>query len=73
MDNIEMIPVISTHIESIGFDDDNAELHIVYQRGGRYIYSGVPRVLFDEFLVAPSKAQFCDQQIKKAGFPYRRG
>lgn len=72
MNKTEMIPVTSSNVEAIGYDDANNELHVSFIKGGSYIYSQIPQVLYDEFLVAPSKGQFLDQQIKKAGFPYRK-
>lgn len=72
MSNVEMTFVWSSDVESIGYDDSAEELYVTYIKGGTYIYSGVPRVIYDEFLNAPSKGQFVKQQVKDAGFPYRR-
>jgi hypothetical protein len=73
MNNVEMVSVSSSDINAIGYDPESSELYVDYAKGGMYIYSGVPAVVFEEFLAAPSKGIYCNEQVKKAGFPYRRG
>lgn len=60
----EMIFVDSSNIEAIGYDEDNQELHVRFLSGASYIYSGVPRQIFDDLMEAPSKGSFLNREIK---------
>lgn len=60
----EMIFVDSSNIESIGYDDDTQELHVQFLSRGCYIYSDVPREIFDDLMNAPSKGSFLNREIK---------
>jgi hypothetical protein len=54
----KMIPVESSAIQAVGYDDDAEELHVRYSDSGLYIYHGVPRDVFEELMLAPSKGAF---------------
>lgn len=60
----DMIYVDSSNIEAIGYDDDNEDLYVQFLSSGLYIYSAVPRVIFDELMSAPSKGSFLNREIK---------
>lgn len=60
----EMIFVDSSNIESIGYDEDTQELHVQFLTSGCYIYSDVPREIFDDLMNAPSKGSFLNREIK---------
>lgn len=61
---LEMIYVDSSNIEAIGYDDDTQELHVQFLSGGCYIYSDVPRKIFDDLMNAPSKGSFLNREVK---------
>jgi len=60
----EMIFVDSSNIESIGYNDDTQELYVQFLSGGSYIYSDVPREIFDGLMNAPSKGSFLNREVK---------
>ena len=60
----EMNFVDSSNIESIGYDEDAQELHVQFLSTGLYVYSGVPREVFDGFMNASSKGSFLNREIK---------
>ena len=60
----EMTYVDSSNIEAVGYDDTTQELHVQFLSGGYYIYSGVPRTIFDDFINAPSKGSFLNREVK---------
>ena len=60
----EMIFVESSNIEAIGYDDDTQELHVQFLPSGHYIYSDVPREMFDNLMNAPSKGSFLNREVK---------
>lgn len=57
----EMIYVDSSNIEAIGYDDDAQELHVQFLCSAYYIYSGVPRFVFDDLMNAASKGSFLNR------------
>ncbi len=61
---LEMIYVDSSNIEAVGYDDDTQELHVQFLSGGYYIYSDVPREIFDDLMNAPSKGSFLNREMK---------
>lgn len=60
----EMTFVDSSNIEAIGYDDDTQGLHVRFLSGGYYIYSDVPREIFDDLMNAPSKGSFLNREVK---------
>jgi hypothetical protein len=60
----------SSAVERIGYDEDERCLSVWFRGGRRYIYSGVPRNLYDEFRRAPSAGRFVTERIK-GRFPCR--
>jgi hypothetical protein len=62
---MEMIPVSSSNIAAIGYDDGQSILVIEFNNGRAYEYYGVPSYVFDELLNAGSKGQYANQNIYK--------
>jgi hypothetical protein len=60
----EMIYVDSSNIEAVGYDDETQELHVQFLSSGYYIYSDVPRQIFDDLINAPSKGSFLNREVK---------
>jgi hypothetical protein len=63
--------VASSNIASIGYDTTTQTLEVEFQSGWVYQYYGVPEILHQEIMRAPSKGQFLHQYIKNA-YPYSR-
>lgn len=61
---LEMIYVDSSNIEAVGYDDETQELHVQFLSAGYYIYSDVPRKIFDDLMNAPSKGSFLNREVK---------
>jgi hypothetical protein len=61
---VEMVLVISSVLEAVGFDPDHGELHVRFRDGGTYVYAGVPERVFRELLEAGSKGGFFANVIK---------
>lgn len=60
----EMIYVDSSNVEAIGYDDYTQQLHVQFVSSGLYIYSDVPRFVFEDLLNAPSKGSFINREVK---------
>ena len=52
---MELLPVESSHIESIGYDGDTLTLAIRYKTGKLYVHPGVTATQFGALMTAPSK------------------
>ena len=60
----------SSMIERILFDDEAETLTICFRQSGRYIYSEVPRAIYDAFAKAASAGAYFNECIK-GRFPCR--
>lgn len=69
---VDMIPVRSSSIESIGYDQDARALHVRFlESGATYVYLDVERAIFQAFVDADSKGQFFVEQLRDM-YSYRR-
>jgi hypothetical protein len=66
------IPVQSSNLASVGYDADNMILEIEFHHGGVYQYFNVPPDIHQGLMNAGSKGTYFDQNIKKAGYPYKK-
>lgn len=64
--------VSSSTIRSIGYDSSSQTLEVEFRDGRIYHYFGVPEGVYLGLMSAPSKGQFLDANVKKAGFTYHR-
>jgi hypothetical protein len=60
----------SSLIERIIYDEEASALSICFRETGRYLYSGVPRAIYEELKMAPSPGHYFNQCIKRR-FPCR--
>lgn len=56
--------VISSELDSVGYDDANNVLEVEFRTGGVYQYFGVPRELYVALVTASSKGRFFNSEIK---------
>lgn len=61
---MERIPVASSNIASIGFDEDSSTLEIEFLSGAVYQYFDVPFPVYEGLIEADSKGQYLAQHIK---------
>ena len=60
-----MVPVESTSIELVGYDEDAHELYVQFRlRGRTYVYFDVPPSAYAALLEAPSKGRYLNFEIK---------
>ncbi|NLD48553.1 MAG: KTSC domain-containing protein [Clostridiaceae bacterium] len=67
----EMIPVSSSNIESIGYDDQNEQVYVRFLNGSLYVYKGVPLHEFENLRDAPSLGSYLHRNYKNV-YPYER-
>ncbi len=63
--------VVSTSIRSVGYDPDTEILEIEFQSGGVYQYIGVPRMVYEGLLVAPSHGRYFQEFVRER-YPYEK-
>ena len=64
-----MVPVESTSIDLVGYDEEARELYVQFRlRGRTYVYFDVPAEAHAALLDAPSKGRYLNFEIK----PYHR-
>ncbi len=68
---ITMIPVESSNVESVGYDENEQILYVRFLTGAMYIYKGVNNYEFDGLLSAPSVGSYLHRNIKN-NYPYER-
>jgi len=68
---MEMIPIGTKMLETVGYDEEKRVLAIEFTRGPVYVYSEVPKDVFEEQLAAPSPDDFFSEKIKN-GFANKR-
>ncbi len=67
----EMIPVSSSNIESIGYDEQNQQVYVRFLNGSLYAYKGVPIYEFENLRDAPSLGSYLHRNYKNV-YPYER-
>ena len=66
-----MIPVSSSNIESIGYDEQNDQVYVRFLNGSHYVYKGVPLHEFENLRDAPSLGSYLHRNYKNV-YPYER-
>ena len=66
-----MIPVSSSNIESIGYDEENQQVYVRFLNGSLYVYKGVPLHEFENLRDAPSLGSYLHRNYKNV-YPYER-
>lgn len=61
-DNI--IPVESSNIKGIGYDEKTKILTVVFKKNTKYRYSDVPKTIYEELMAAESIGKFFHSRIK---------
>ena len=63
--------VASSILVAVAYDPAEGRLRIRFRTGAIFDYDGVPPVVYDELLAAPSKGAYFAEYIRPE-FPYRR-
>lgn len=65
------IPVSSSNIVSIGYDNDSMILEVEF-KNSVYRYFNIPEYIYTGLMNAASHGTYLDANIKKAGYDYER-
>lgn len=63
--------VNSSDLKSVGYDEKSQTLEIEFNGGGIYIYSKVPKEVYEHLMKADSHGKFFHRMIKNK-FAYKR-
>lgn len=58
------IPVTSTNIAEVGYEEETATLEVVFHHGGAYQYFDVPEIVYRELMSAESKGSYLNHFIR---------
>ena len=61
---MQMIPVASTAIASVGYDSRNMRMRICFKEGHSYDFCGVPQRVFDSLMQSASKGTYYANHIR---------
>ena len=68
---MERTQVISSNLQSVGYDSASQTLEVEFRNGSIYQYSNVPETIHEALMSASSKGSFLNSQIRNR-FPYVR-
>jgi KTSC domain len=64
LDPIAMLPVSSSMVNTLGYDEDNQILQVEFHNGAIYQYSEVDEDTWEDFCQAESVGRFYNEEIK---------
>lgn len=67
----EMIPVSSSNIDSLGYDEQSQQLYVRFLNGSIYVYKGVPLFEYQNLMQASSYGSYLNRNLKNV-YPYER-
>lgn len=68
---MNMVPVASSDLASVGYDASTKTLYVSFHKGGTYSYSNVPVSVYRGLMNATSKGKYFRANIRTA-YAYRR-
>lgn len=71
MPEIQLIPVISSNVQSIGYDEQTQTLRVCFNNNAIYDYHNVSQMEFEALKSAPSVGSYLNRHIKNS-YPYER-
>jgi len=69
---MEYVPVSSSNVAAVAYDDATNTLGVRFLNGTEYHYSGVPRDVYEGLLNASSVGSYLNEHVKKAGYPFSK-
>lgn len=68
---VDMVPVSSSNVDSVGYDEEQKILYVRFLDGSLYVYKGVNTYEYDGLLNAPSVGSYLHRNIRNV-YPYER-
>ena len=64
MTNIQMVLVQSSNVKSVGYDEENKNIHIELISGEKYMFKNVPKKIFKDLLVSTSIGSYINRYLR---------
>jgi hypothetical protein len=61
---VQLLPVKSSNIKSIGYHENSGTLHVVFHDGTHWTYDHVPPGKYERLMNSPSKGKFFHTEVK---------
>jgi len=61
---IDIVPVRSSNIAGVGYDEETQMLKVVFKNKTAYFYFDVPKSVHEEFMLAGSKGKYFYSNIR---------
>lgn len=62
---LKKIPLSSSHLLNVQYDDEMNQMIVEFQNGSRYRYSNVDPTVFTAFMDSPSKGNYLHKVIRQ--------
>tara|TARA_Y100000310_G_scaffold311956_1_gene358762 strand:- start:401 stop:619 length:219 start_codon:yes stop_codon:yes gene_type:complete len=69
---MEHVPVNSSNLKSVGYNEDEEILEVMFNSGALYRYEGVPKDEYYGLVQADSVGRYFNKSIKSGGYPYEK-
>lgn len=61
---VVMVPVQSSNVQAVGYDEEHRNIHIELISGECYSYKNVPKKVYEDLLLASSKGSYINRYLK---------
>lgn len=62
--NIKMLPVKSSNISAVGYDNESSKLRVVFINGGTYSYANVPKDIYESMVAGDSAGKYFYKNVR---------
>lgn len=69
--DIEMVPVSSSNLESVGYDSSTQTMKIRFLNGSEYVFLNIPPLEFESLIQASSIGSYFNRNIRNS-YPYEK-
>lgn len=69
---VDLIPVTSSNVDKIGYDEEKQELHVLFKSGGYYIYESAAKPVHSEIMAADSIGGMVHKLLVKGKYKFRK-
>ncbi len=69
--NTPLLPVFSSNIQAIGYNEQEQVLRVLFKTGGNYMYFGVPSEVFENIKSSDSKGKTLNESVVRQKEKYK--
>lgn len=68
---MEMKPVASSNIQSVGYDESTETLRVQFNNGSLYEYHNIPVVVYNDLMQSSSLGAYLNRNLRNS-YPYEK-